>query len=94
MSFTWDNQKNSANIEKHGVSFKEAQTVFYDEHAVEYDDPDHSDYENRFILMGLSQKFRVLVICYCYQNNESIIRIISARKATKKEQKLYFKVSK
>lgn len=94
LSFIWDNFKNSINKKKHGVSFEEAQTAFFDESAIEFDDPDHSDYEERFLLMGLSQKFRVLITCYCYRSNDSEIRIISARKATKREQKQYFKVVK
>ncbi|MBF0258440.1 MAG: BrnT family toxin [Desulfamplus sp.] len=89
--FTWDDSKNITNRGKHGVSFEEAQAVFFDEQAIEFDDPDHSETEERFIIIGLSQKLRILVVCHCFRNNESEIRIISARKATKKEQKFYFK---
>ncbi|MDZ7830309.1 MAG: BrnT family toxin [Desulfobacterales bacterium] len=92
--FSWDDKKNSANQRQHGVSFEEAQTVFFDEYAIEFEDPDHSETEDRFLLLGLSQKLRVLVICQCFRKSESEIRIISARKATKKEQKVYFKVLK
>ena len=92
--FTWDDSKNPINQKKHRVSFEEAQTVFFDEYAIEFDDPDHSDDEDRFLLLGLSQQFRVLVVCHCFRKNESEIRIISAKKATKKEQKTYFKVPK
>lgn len=92
--FSWDDNKNSENVRKHGVSFEEAQTVFFDEKALEFEDPDHSETEDRFLLLGMSQKLRVLVICHCFRESESEIRIISARKATTKEQKVYFKVSK
>ena len=92
--FTWDDSKNIANKDKHGVSFEEAQAVFFDEQAIEFDDSDHTEDEDRFILIGLSQKLRVLVVCHCFRSNESEIRIISARKATKKEQNFYFKVTK
>ena len=89
--FEWDDRKNLSNKRKHGVSFEEAQTVFFDENAIEFDDPDHSIQEERFLLLGLSLKLKVLVVCHCYRKDESIIRIISARKATKKEQKYYFR---
>ena len=72
-----------------GVSFEEASTVFYDEYAQLIPDPDHSDREERFVLLGRSSQMRVLIICHCYRENDSAIRIISARKATKKEQKSY-----
>jgi|SRR6056297_41230 len=94
LTFSWDDKKNSANQRQHGVSFEEAQTVFFDEYAIEFEDPDHSEAEERFLLLGLSQKLRVLVICHCFRKSESEIRIISARRATKKEQKVYFKVLK
>ena len=90
--FSWDDNKSAENQRKHGVSFEEAQTVFFDEKAIEFEDPDHADTESRFLLLGLSQKLRVLVICHCFRKSESEIRIISARKATKKEQKVYCKV--
>lgn len=91
--FEWDNRKNATNLRKHGVSFEDAQTVFFDENAIEFDDPDHSAHEERFILLGLSQSLKILVVCHCYRKDESKIRIISARKATKKEQKVYFRRS-
>ncbi len=72
--FTWDDTKNK---NKHGVSFKEAQTVFFDENAIEFEDPDHSINEERFILLGLSQSLKVLVVCHCYRSSESEIHIIS-----------------
>ena len=89
--FEWDDKKNALNIRKHSVSFEDAQTVFFDENAIEFDDPDHSIQEERFILLGLSQSLKVLVVCHCYRIVESKIRIISARKATKKEQGAYFR---
>ena len=89
--FEWDDKKNSSNIRKHGVSFEEAQTVFFDENAIEFDDPDHSIQEEQFILLGLSQSLKVLVVCHCYRSQNLKISIISARKATKKEQGVYFR---
>ncbi len=89
LRFEWDERKNAQNQKKHGVSFEEAQTVFFDERAVEFYDETHSDWEDRFLLLGLSAKFRILLICHCFRNNDSVIRIISARKATKQEQKFY-----
>ena len=71
------------------MSFEEAQTVFFDESAIQFDDPDHSIDEERFLLLGFSQRLKVLVVCHCYRSDESIIRIISARQATKNEQKIY-----
>ena len=87
--FDWDRDKNISNIEKHGVSFKEAATAFFDPNAVIIDDDSHSQYEERFFLIGFSANYRLLTVCHCYRENEEIIRIISARKATKNEQKLY-----
>ena len=89
ISFTWDNRKNSANQKKHGVPFEEAQSVFFDEKAIEYFDPDHSESEDRFLMLGHSYRLRVLVVSYSLRNYGTEIRIISARKATKKEQKAY-----
>jgi len=87
--FTWDESKNRINLKKHGIGFDEAQTVFFDDLAIEYYDPDHSDAEDRFILLGMSQSSKILVVCHCYREKDAIIRIISARKATKKERKAY-----
>ena len=87
--FVWDPQKNRANERKHGVSFEEAQAVFYDEQAQLIADPEHSEEEDRFILLGRSSRLRILVVCHCYRENDEVIRIISARKATKHEQKFY-----
>ena len=89
LNFSWDSRKNKQNIKKHGVGFEEAQTVFYDPKAVQYYDPDHSDDEDRFILLGLSARLHILIVCHCYREKESLIRIISARKADKKERKSY-----
>ncbi len=91
ISFTWNDDKNISNQSKHRVSFEEAKSVFFDEHAIEYEDPDHSENEDRFLLLGISKKLRALVICHCFRKEGAEIRIISARKATKKEQKQYLK---
>ncbi len=89
LKFTWDQSKNSSNQKKHGLSFEEAKTVFYDDNARLILDQAHSEEENRFILLGLSSQLKILVVCHCYRENEQIIRIISARKATKTETKQY-----
>jgi uncharacterized protein len=89
LRFVWDPKKNETNRKKHGVSFDEAQTVFFDENAIEFYDPDHSDEEDRFLLLGLSFRLRVLVVCHCYRESQEVIRIISARKATRKERSHY-----
>ena len=88
--FIWDENKNKSNQRKHRVSFEEAKTVFLDECARSIYDPDHSETEERFILLGMSGRFRVLVVCHCYRKNEEVIRIISARRATTKEEKRYY----
>jgi uncharacterized protein len=87
-SFSWDNKKNLSNQKKHNISFDEAKTVFYDENALEFFDPDHSVDEDRYLLLGLSNKLRILLVSYTLES-EHIIRIISARKATKNETKQY-----
>lgn len=89
--FQWDENKNVTNKKKHGISFEEAQTVFYDEEALLIDDPEHSEDEERFIILGFSNRANMLVVCHCYRENETVIRIISARKATKNEAKQYIK---
>lgn len=89
MKFEWDDNKEVQNIVKHGITFKEASTVFYDEEALLSDDPDHSNDEDRFIILGMSSRANVLIVCHCYRENDEKIRIISARKATKTEQKQY-----
>ena len=89
--FEWDDNKSRQNKKKHGVSFEEAQSVFYDERAIQYFDPDHSEDEDRFIMLGMSFKTRVLVVCHCYRENDAVIRIISARKAKKDEENEYWR---
>ncbi len=89
MIFVWDNSKNLANKKKHGVSFEEAETVFYDNSARLISDPDHSVDEDRYILLGMSSETKLLVVVHVYKENDEIIRIISARKATKNEQAKY-----
>ena len=89
LRFGWDEAKNQENQRKHGVSFVEAQTVFFDENAVEFYDDKHSEWENRFLLLGLSTKLRVLLVCHCLRERGMVVRIISARKATKKERGIY-----
>ena len=90
INFEWDENKNRINKWKHNVSFEEAKTVFYDEEALVIDDPDHSEQEERFIILGQSNKANLLVVCHCYRVSDTIIRIISARKATKTETRQYF----
>jgi uncharacterized protein len=89
LRFEWDKEKNKSNISKHGVSFEEAKSVFYDDFAKLISDPDHSNNEARFILMGMNQSLKLLVVVHVYKDNDNIIRIISARKATKNERKYY-----
>ena len=87
--FAWDERKNRLNQQKHGVSFAEAQTVFYDKSARIIDDPEHSLDEERVIILGMSQRMRLLIVCHAFSPEEQMIRIISARKATKTEQRQY-----
>ena len=89
MDFEWDENKAQINLEKHGVSFEEAKTVFDDADALQIFDPDHSESEDRFILLGMSAVLRILVVCHCYRADDNIIRIISARKATRNESSTY-----
>ena len=89
IKFSWDARKAKQNIKKHKVSFEESSTVFFDENAIEFFDPDHSKKEDRFLMLGLSWRLRILVVCYCLRKQGSEIRIISARKVTKKEAKIY-----
>lgn len=91
ISFQWDDRKAESNAKKHGVSFEEASTVFYDPHALRINDDAHSDEEDRFVIMGLSSVARVLTVCHCYREPDDIIRIISARHATKQEQAVYWR---
>ncbi|MDQ1351503.1 MAG: uncharacterized protein QG657_1807 [Acidobacteriota bacterium] len=87
--FTWDKKKAEDNRKKHGITFEEAKTVFYDEDARLMHDPEHSELEERFLILGLSNKSRLLLVVHCYRELEEVIRIISARKATKNERKQY-----
>jgi uncharacterized DUF497 family protein len=89
LRFEWDDRKAAANAKKHGVSFEEAKSVFVDERAKLIDDPDHSEDEDRFVLLGLSNTLRLLLVCHCYRSEGNLIRIISARKATAKESRSY-----
>lgn len=87
--FEWDKKKSANNKKKHKVSFEEAETVFHDVNARLIADPDHSEGEDRFVLLGMSEALRVLVVCHCYRENETVIRFISARKAKKHEIQAY-----
>lgn len=90
ITFVWDPDKDLSNQTKHdGISFEEAKTVFYDAHARVIFDPDHSIEEDRFIIVGFSDHLRLLVVCHCYREADSIVRIISARKASTKEERAY-----
>lgn len=89
LKFEWDPRKAAANQKKHGVSFKEAVTAFSDEQGRIIPDPDHSDEEDRFILLGMSWSLRVLVVCHCYREASDVIRVFSARKADKAERAQY-----
>ena len=91
LRFEWDKRKDTANVRKHGVSFEEARTAFYDENAIQFLDPDHSEDEDRFILLGMSFKLRFLVVCHCFRESETIVRIISARKADRTEERDYWR---
>ena len=97
IQFEWDENKNHINQNKHNISFEEAKTVFYDDEALVIDDPDHSEAEERFIILGLSNKANLLIVCHCYRASDtvirmacSVIRIISARKATDSEANAYY----
>ena len=89
LHFEWDPQKDLTNRKKHGVSFAEASTVFEDVNALVISDPEHSEDEERFVILGFSLQANLLVVCHCYRASESVIRIISARKATKNESRQY-----
>ena len=89
IKFEWNCAKTAANVKKHGVSFEEAQTVFYDEFAVQFFDEENSDDEARFLLLGLSTQAKLLIVCHCERDSGNVIRIISARKATKREKAFY-----
>lgn len=90
LTFDWDEAKNKENKRKHRISFEEAQTVFLDERALRFFDPDHSEDEDRFLMLGFSFQLRVLIVCHCARKQDTVIRIISARKANKKEEADYW----
>jgi len=90
IKFEWDEVKASTNLEKHGVSFEEATSVFYDDFAVQFYDLEHSELEeDRFLILGVSNQSRMLMVCHCEKQSGNVLRIISARKATKNERKFY-----
>jgi uncharacterized DUF497 family protein len=89
LSFVWDEEKAKVNLEKHGVSFAEAKGVFYDEHARLISDEDNSEDEERFLLLGMSFRPRLLLVCHCYRENDHVIRVISSRKTTRHEAQMY-----
>lgn len=89
LRFEWDPKKAADNLRKHKVSFEDAKTVFSDDQALLIDDPDHSEEEDRFVLLGLSQSLRLLVVVHCYRADGNVVRLISARKADSDEQSLY-----
>jgi hypothetical protein len=94
LRFVWDPRKARENVRKHGVSFEEAQTSFLDDYAILIGDPDHSEDEDRFLLLGVSSRLRLLVVCHCYRESKFEIRLISARKANREERDIYRSRSK
>lgn len=91
IKFEWDENKNIINQTKHKISFEEAKTVFYDDSAVLFDDPDHSLEEERFLILGTTLQEKICIVSHCYRGGDDVIRIISARKATKSERNVYIK---
>ena len=89
VEFEWNDAKTASNKKKHGISFEEAKSVFYDEFAIQFFDEDNSESEDRFLMLGLSNESSVLLVCHCERDLENSIRIISARKATNNERKFY-----
>ncbi len=89
LRFEWDENKNCINKRKHKISFEEASTVFYDDNAILFDDPDHSIYEERFLILGFTNASRICIVSHCYRDSEGLIRIISEGSATKKERRYY-----
>lgn len=89
VKFEWDEKKNEINKKKHGLSFEEAREVFGDENAILFDDPDHSLDENRFLIIGSLKSSKICIVSHCYRDNDDIIRLISAREATKNEKRFY-----
>ena len=89
IQFVWDDSKSQANEHKHGVTFEEAKSAFFDPDAGVIHDPDHSSEEDRFVLLGMSRRLSILAACHCYRERVEVIRIISARRATRREQNDY-----
>lgn len=89
IKFEWDENKNRINQKKHGISFEEAASVFYDEFAILFDDPDHSKEEERFLIIGSIRQEKICIVSHCYRENKQTIRLISARQATRKEREIY-----
>ena len=87
--FDWDENKNRINLEKHGITFEEASTMFFDDRAILFDDPEHSIDEDRLLLLGMGETAKVCIVCHCYKESDTVIRIISARQATRKEEQRY-----
>ena len=92
IEFAWDRRKARSNLVKHDVSFEEAETVFLDDSARLIDDPDHSEEEQRFVLLGYSFRARCLIVNHCYLESDSVIRLISARRATAQEEEMYWRL--
>ena len=91
IKFEWDENKNEINKRKHGLSFETAQEVFYDDAAILFDDPDHSFDEERFLIIGMIKSSKICIVSHCYRNSDSVIRLISAREATKREKNIYLR---
>lgn len=91
IKFEWDENKNEKNKKKHGISFETAKEVFYDDNAVLFDDPDHSIGEERFLIIGMTNSSKICIVSHCYRGSDNIIRLISAREATKNEKTIYQK---
>ena len=89
IKFEWDEAKAAANLRKHQVSFDEAQSIFFDEFGVQFFDDDHSSGEDRFLMLGMSSRAKLLIVCHCQRDEGATVRIISARKATKRESAFY-----
>ena len=91
IKFEWDENKNRINKKKHGLSFETAQEVFYDKSAILFDDPDHSYEEERFLIIGMIRSLKICIVSYCYRESGNVIRLISAREATKQEKNYYLR---
>lgn len=89
IKFEWDERKATANLKKHHVSFEEAKSIFFDEFGIQFFDEEHSSDEERFLLLGMSAGAKLLIVCHCEREQGEVIRIISARKATKRESAFY-----